>query len=157
MGDWDEFVFGLTRVSKADRVCLQELLQLWKGFPRAAGKRHEADPSLVPHSGLEYLITVRGLHGRALLLPVISSSYQFFQVLLMTLKDFQVLLIAFNCCLSLPHVHAASHLYMTSASHSQLRMRKSAGSRPTVAKPSLVQRRTAPSLLAATKLNCIAW
>ena len=59
-----EFVLGLTRVSEADPVGLQELLQLWKAFPRAAGKRHETGPLRGPLTqGLEYLITVSGLHG----------------------------------------------------------------------------------------------
>ena len=98
MNGWTgiEFVFGLTRVGKADRVCLQELLQLWKGFPRAAGKRHETEPLLGSLTqGLEYLITVRGLHGHdALLLPV---TFKFLPVLSSSYNDAQRLSGAFNC------------------------------------------------------------
>ena len=67
-----EFVLGLTRVSGADPVDLQELLQLWQASPRAAGKRHATDTPRGPLThGLEYLITVRGLHGHdALLRPI---------------------------------------------------------------------------------------
>ena len=77
-------------------MCLQELLQLWKGFPRAAGKRHETDPLLGPLTqGLEYLITVRGLHGHdALLLPVICK---FLPVLSSSSNGAQKLSGAFNC------------------------------------------------------------
>jgi len=47
---------------------------------------------------------------------------------------------------------------MTSTSvRPKRRWRKACGTRPTISKPCLCQRRTAPSLVATTKLNCMAW
>ena len=51
-----------------------------------------------------------------------------------------------------------NHLYITKAStNPRSGCAKALGNRPTVSNPNLVHSATAPALLEATKLNCLAW